>query len=385
MAGGKRCPRRPEIQPLIGWLPLGLAATNAAMTLVNRRRFDSLAPAGDHADGPVWVCIPARDEENRIGDVIADLRAQTGVPGLRVLICDDDSTDGTGAAAERAIDGDPRFQLITNHAPPPPGWTGKNHALARLTDRIYEGALVFIDADVRLEPAALERAVHTCTAGGGLLTVWPSQQAGTPLEQLVQPLLCWSWLGSVPLEVSERLQPRSMAVATGQFLITSTADYRRIGGHHAVRGNITEDLALARLYRDAGLGSTIRSGNAVARCRMYEGAADTWQGYRRWLGTEFGGPAGAIAVTVVVGAAYLSPLVDLVRGHRRGRATTALGCAIISRLVARHAETGALIPVDVAVAVAHPLSIAIGVVAVADSLRTRLRGNLTWKGRTLTP
>lgn len=385
MADNKRCPRRPEIHPLIGWLPLGLAVTNAAMTLVNRRRFDSLASAGDPADGSVWVCIPARDEETRIGDIIADLRAQTGVPGLRVLVCDDDSADGTAAAAARAVDGDPRFEIITNHSPPPPGWTGKNQALARLTDRIGEGVVVFIDADVRLGPTALERAVHTCTVRGGLVTVWPAQQAGSPLEHLVQPLLCWSWLGSVPLGISERLQPRSMAVANGQFLITSTADYRRVGGHHSVCGNITEDLALARLYRDAGLGSTVRSGNAVARCRMYDGAADTWQGYRRWLGTEFGGPAGAIAVTGFAGAAYLAPLVDLVRGHRRRRAAAALGCAAVSRLVARHAETGTLAPVDVAVAVAHPLSIAIGAVAVADSLRSRLRGNLTWKGRTLTP
>ena len=331
------------------------------------------------------MCVPARDEESRIGDLIAGLRAQTGVPDLRVLICDDDSTDGTAATAVRAIAGDPRFELITNHQPPPPGWTGKNHALAQLTDRVGDGVVVFIDADVLLTPAALERSVRTGAGRTGLLTVWPSQHAGSPLEQLVQPLLCWSWLASVPLAVSELVQPRSMAVANGQFLISSTSDYRRVGGHHAVRGSITEDLALARRYRDTGLGSAIRSGNGVARCRMYEGPADTWQGYRRWLGTEFGGPAGAIVVTAALGTAYVLPLADLVRGHRPGRAAAALGLAALSRLVARHAETGVLAPVDVAVAVAHPVSIAIGVVAMADSLRSRLRGTLTWKGRTLTP
>lgn len=377
--------RRPEVQPLIGWLPFGLAATNAAVALANYRRVESLAPPGEPVIATVWVCIPARDEASRISDIVADLRAQTGVPDLRVLICDDDSADGTAAAAARAIDGDPRFRVLTNNRPPPPGWTGKNHALALLTEHIGDGVVVFVDADVRLRPTALERAVRTCGAHGGLLTVWPAQQSGSPLEHLVQPLLCWSWLGSVPLGVSERLQLRSMAVANGQFLISTTADYRRVGGHRSVRGNITDDLALARLYRDTGLGSSIRSGGAVARCRMYEGPADTWQGYRRWLATEFGGPAGAVVATAVLGTAYVLPLADLVRGRRRGRAVAALGSAAVSRLVARRAETGELTPIDLAVAVAHPVSIAIGAVAVADSLRARLRGTLTWKGRTLTP
>jgi hypothetical protein len=54
-------------------------------------------------------------------------------------------------------------------------------------------------------------------------------------------------------------------------------------------------------------------------------------------------------------------------------------------MVARHAETGALSPVDIISAIAHPVSTALAVAAVGDSLRARRRGTLDWKGRGLTP
>ncbi|WP_207841336.1 glycosyltransferase family 2 protein [Williamsia soli] len=356
-----------------------------AVALANVQRVGSLAEPGRLIDEPVWVCIPARDEASRIASLISDLRAQTGIADLRVLICDDDSSDGTGEVATAAIADDPRFELRRNHIPPPPGWTGKIHAMTLLADRVGEGMVVFVDADVRLSPTALARGVRTCIDAGGLLSVWPAQRAGSFFEHLVQPLLCWSWLGSVPLGVSERLQWRSMAVANGQFLITSSIDYRRAGGHASVRGKITDDLALARQYRDIGLGSTVRSGKDVASCRMYDGPAETWQGYRRWLGTEFGGPAGAVAVAVVFGCANLIPLLDLASGRRRERAAAALACGIASRLIARRAETGTLSGLDVISAIAHPLSMVVSAVAVADSLRARVTGKLIWKGRALAP
>jgi len=276
--------------------------------------------------------------------------------------------------------------VVRNQQPPPPGWTGKNRALDLLTAHITDGTLVFVDADVRLGPAALHRAIGTLArSGGGLLTVWPSQQAGSLLEYLVQPLLSWSWLSSVPLAISERLLPRSMAVANGQFLVTSLVDYRRVGGHSAVRANITEDLALARRYRSAGLSSAIRSGRGVVWCRMYDGAADTWSGYRRWLSTEFGSPAGASVVALVAVVVYVLPGVDLVRGRRRSRALLSLAAASASRMVARHAETGALSPVNHPFTAPHPDDIALAVASVGDSLRARRRGTLDWKGRGLTP
>ena len=366
-----------------------VSLTNTALTLANYRRFRSLLHTAGPIDRPVWVLVPARDEATRIAAVIGDLRAQIGVDDLRIRICDDDSTDGTGEVATAAIAGDPRFELLTNRQSPPPGWTGKTHVLDLLTAGIdtrpdQDAVVMFVDADVRLRPHAVARAAQTSGQVGGLLTVWPAQVAQSPLEQLVQPLLCWSFLGSVPMAVSEKLRPRSMAVANGQFLVSSVADYRRAGGHRAVRADITEDLALARRYRDAGLSSSVRAGSDVASCRMYEGTADTWQGYRRWLGTEFGGPAGAVVVAAVMGTAHLLPWWHLITGRRRTRAAVAVAAATTSRLVARRAETGTTTAADVLSALAHPVAVSVGITALADSLRSRRRGTLAWKGRTLT-
>jgi glycosyltransferase involved in cell wall biosynthesis len=329
--------------------------------------------------------VPARDEAGRIAALVADLKVQTAIPDLHVLICDDDSTDGTGTAATTAIGNDPRFSLLTNHQAPPAGWVGKAHALDLLTAQITTGTLVFLDADIRVSPHALQQAVGTVSATGGLLTIWPAQVAGSLLEHLLQPLLCWSWLGSVPLGISERIRARSMAVANGQFLATSVADYRRAGGHRAVRGAIVEDLALARRYRESGLPTAIRSGRTIASCRMYDGPQDTWRGYRRWLSTEFGSPIGAVGVATIAGAVYVAPVAALLTRRHRARAAVSVGAAVASRLVSRRAETGGLTRQDVASALAHPVSIALAIAAVTDSLRARRRGTLEWKGRGLAP
>ncbi|WP_245545771.1 glycosyltransferase family 2 protein, partial [Nocardia higoensis] len=84
---------------------------------------------------PVTVCVPARDEAGTLPDLIGDLRAQVGVPRLRVLILDDGSSDGTAEVARAAAGDDPRITVLRSEIPPPPGWTGKAAACARLAVR----------------------------------------------------------------------------------------------------------------------------------------------------------------------------------------------------------------------------------------------------------
>jgi hypothetical protein len=152
-----------------------------------------------------------------------------------------------------------------------------------------------------------------------------------------------------------------------------------------VRGAIVEDLALARRYRESGLPTAIRSGRSIASCRMYDGPQDTWRGYRRWLSTEFGSPIGAVGVATIAGIVYVVPVAALLTRRHRARAAVSIGAAVASRLVSRRAETGGLTRQDVASALAHPVSIALAIAAVTDSLRARRRGTLEWKGRGLEP
>jgi GT2 family glycosyltransferase len=96
---------------------------------------------------PVTVVLPVRDEERHVGDCLAAVLDQRGVPDLHVVVVDDGSTDGT-AAVVRAVD-DPRVRLVSAD-PPPPGWLGKPHACATgvaAAGPPDDGGLVFVDDD----------------------------------------------------------------------------------------------------------------------------------------------------------------------------------------------------------------------------------------------
>ncbi|GGF29412.1 glycosyltransferase family 2 protein [Williamsia phyllosphaerae] len=369
---------------------LGLSALNAAMALLNTRRFRGLPIAPAPTPGPILVCVPARDEGPRIGNLIADLRAQRDVPDLRVVVYDDCSGDDTAERARAAIADDDRITLVSGTTTPPPGWTGKAWALHRLTEALppTETHLCFVDADVRLGPDALARAVHEFAAlddaGGrrspGLLSVWPQQLSGSTAETLVQPLLSWSWFALLPLAITERHLRPSTAIANGQFLLTTRSRHARIGGHRAVAGSLTDDLDLARAYRQAGFTTHVRGGHEDVRCRMYGGADELRSGYRRWLATEVGGTGGALVVATLALVGYVWPVAALATASRRSGAA-ALVLAAGSRMAARGHEAGRITPTDVASAVGHPAAMTITAALLIDSARLTRSGALRWKGR----
>lgn len=365
-----------------------LAVLGAGIALYNRITLRRLADTPTTVIEPVTVCVPARNEADRLPDLIADLRAQVGVPRLTVRILDDASTDDTGAAARAAIGDDSRFTLLRTESGPLPGWTGKAAACVRLAEEVTAPVLIFVDADVRLAPAAIAAAVGALRRrGAALVSPWPSQVAGSVAEAIVQPLLCWSWASTLPVAVSDRSLRPSTAVACGQFLVFDNAVYRAVGGHAAVAGSITEDLDIARTLRRAGHSTVLVAAGPLAGTRMYRGAAELDAGYTRWLWSAYDGTiAGGAAVGLVAALAYWVPPVAAVLGRGAVRRTGAIGwlAAVGGRLLARSTETGGpLRASDVLAAAAHPVSVAAYLLLWARSHRARRRGTARWKGRSL--
>src|ERR1700733_7544710 len=76
----------------------------------------------------VAVVVPARDEAPLIEASLRSLLAQEYAGQFRVILTDDNSTDGTGDIA-RSI-GDSHLTVITG-APRPAGWSGKLWAVSQ--------------------------------------------------------------------------------------------------------------------------------------------------------------------------------------------------------------------------------------------------------------
>lgn len=377
--------RRPVWPVAVG---AGLAASCAVSTVWNRLTVPRLSPATAPITEAVTVCVPTRNEADRIPALIGDLRAQTGIPRLRVLVFDDASTDGTAQRALESIEGDPRCALLYGTGDPPPGWTGKAAACRALADAAETTVLVFLDADIRLAPGALAAAVTELRRRDtALVSPWPRQQARSLPERLVQPLLCWSWSSTLPVVCADRGFRTSTVVACGQFLVFDTAAYRAIGGHAAVAGSATEDLDIARALRRAGYRTGLAAAGGLARTRMYRGGGELAAGYRRWLWSAYGGsvPGGLMVAAVAAWAYCLPPLAAVFgRGSVRRWGLFGYAAAGAGRLFARGLETGQRPgPGDLAAAVSHPVAITAYFFLWARSHRDRRRNALTWKGRPL--
>lgn len=356
----------------VGSATAGLVAAQACLNVVLLRRPPTDPPVAGEA---VAVVMPARDEARRIGACLARVLAQERVPDLTVVVVDDGSTDGTAAVVRAVAGGDPRVRLVVT-PPLPAGWRGKPHACTvGAAAGLDATVLVFLDADVLLSRYALAAALaQRRDLDVALLSPFPRQRARSPAEHLVQPLLAWSWLGMVPLRWSERSLRPSLAVACGQFLLLTRAAYERCGGHAGVRGEVLEDLALARAVRRSGGRTAVTDGSGLADCRMYDGWADLREGYSKSMWSAFGSPAGALAAHVGMSTAYVLPPLAAALGSPVGLAGY-LAAVTGRAVVARRSGT------SVWPAFAHPLASAVTTWVTLQSLWRRRRGHLTWKGR----
>jgi GT2 family glycosyltransferase len=318
----------------------------------------------------VAVLLPVRDEAHRVTPCLESLLAQDIRP--RIIVLDDGSTDGTRELVSRS------GVTVLGGAPLPAGWLGKPYACQQLADAAGDaGILVFVDADVVLQPDAVTRAVALLGQSQvDLLSPYPQIEANTLGERLVQPLLQWSWLTFLPLRAMERLRNPSLAAAGGQFLVVRAAAYRRAGGHAAVRGEVLEDIALARAIKRTGGRIALADGSRIATCRMYTSWRELVEGYSKSLWASFGSPVIAVFVTVGLLGLYVVPLLLVLFGRWLGLAAYLV--AVAGRIVSARATGGRALP-D---AFAHPVSILLFAWLLARSYRhrrtTRWKGRATW-------
>jgi dolichol-phosphate mannosyltransferase len=114
---------------------------------------------------PVWVILPTYNEAENLETVVAAVLA--AVPGVRVLVVDDSSPDGTGAIADRLAA--ERGDVEVLHRPRKSGLgrayvAGFAHAL-----RAGAGSVVEMDADLSHDPADVPRLLERLAAGADLV------------------------------------------------------------------------------------------------------------------------------------------------------------------------------------------------------------------------
>lgn len=292
-----------------------------ATSLHNWRRFPRLgAQHGGVVHPPaVSILIPARNEAAAIGETITHLLAQECDGALELWVLDDESDDGTVAAAVAAGAGDLRLRVLSGK-PLQPGWAGKPWACAQLAEAANGELLLFTDADVVWEPGALAAIVAMQTATqADLLTVWPTQVLGTWAERLVVPLMSFAVLAYLPVAWVERLPYASAAAANGQCMLFRRAAYRACGGHEGVRGRVLDDVLLARAVKTAGGELRMADGSGLVRTRMYHNWAEVRDGYAKNILAGHGNSLSLLALSTLAHLAiFVFPWLWLASGIGSG-------------------------------------------------------------------
>ena len=233
----------------------------------------------------ISVIVPARNEQANIADCLRSLLQQG--EAVEIIVADDNSEDMTAEIAQE-IAGTTESVKLVRVPPLPEGWLGKNHALASAAPRARGSWLLFTDADTRHVEGALRGVVDRAEkAGLDLVSYSPPQRMETWWEKAVIPQVYQLLAQLYSFDrVNDPADP--IAAANGQFLLIRRSAYQRIGGHEAVRGEMLEDVALARRAKQAGCRIWFGTGDGVVATRMYRSFGAMWEGWTKNLFLLFG-------------------------------------------------------------------------------------------------
>ena len=319
-------------------------------------------PADVHR--PCSIVVPARNEANTLPSLLASLRPEL-LPGDQLIVVDDASTDDTADVAARG------GATVVTAPSLPEGWTGKAWACATGARRSTADTLVFLDADVTVEPGGLNRVLGAHV--DGLLSVQPFHVTVRPYERLSLFFNIVSMMGTDAFcPVGTRLRPSG---AFGPCLVTRRDEYEAVGGHAAVKSAVLDDVELARCYRASQRRVVCLGGKGSLSFRMYP--SGLWQLIEGWSKNLAGGAGKTRALTLVLVVAWISLCIQAPWLGWPVYAAVVIQLGWMARRIGRFGVVALLL---------YPIPLAAFLAIFVRSIYLTFgRKRVTWKGRELKP
>ncbi|HXY25400.1 MAG TPA: glycosyltransferase [Candidatus Acidoferrum sp.] len=205
----------------------------------------------------VIAIVPARNEAETVARSVDSLAKQNYPGEFSIIVVDDHSEDATAALAISAAEESGATPRVTVHSAGglPQGWTGKvwamNEGVHSASDRAPE-FFWFTDADIEHAPDTLRRlASRAETDSLALASLMVLLQAKTFPERLLIPPFLYFFLMLYPPQWIADSKARTAGAAGGCILLRRSA-LERIGGLTAIRNEVIDDCALARVIKKSG-------------------------------------------------------------------------------------------------------------------------------------
>jgi chlorobactene glucosyltransferase len=225
----------------------GLAITLKCVQAQKRIQWLMPSPAPVHFPARVSVVIPARNEEYDMAPALRSILNQEGVD-LEVIVVNDHSTDRTAEIVDRIAQTDTRLTVL--HDPPlQNGWLGKCNAMQQGAHRASGEYLLFSDADILHAPGCFATALNEMQQNKyDFFSLFPRCINRSLWENINIPIY---FFGVAKLLASPGLEdPTSPdAVASGALMLIKSQVFYEIGGFRDVKGEMFDDVGLARLLK----------------------------------------------------------------------------------------------------------------------------------------
>ncbi|NNM84715.1 MAG: glycosyltransferase [Phycisphaerales bacterium] len=239
------------------------------------------AQAGFLTDEPgITMIVPGRNEGHVLLSTLGSMCRQD-YPNFNIIFVDDQSTDNTPEICRSLAAKYPHLTVLVNKHSPPPGWVGKNWAIAQALSMATREYVLFADSDIQFHPAVLHQAMRLAQRRQtDLLSLLPRPDGGGRMEQAFM-LVAFMLVFAIAPPAHSNDPRRRHVMTAGAFMLFRRSVYDAIGRHEAVKGQIIEDLALGRRTKTAGYRVFSTFTQDLAFGRMYEGVADCFRGAKK--------------------------------------------------------------------------------------------------------
>ncbi len=375
----------PGVLVLVAYFVTVLLGQGAAVYLAAQMphvRPRTLREPSDHPR-TLSIIVPAMEEEEDLGRLLKDLETQnlpSSYPRPEVIVVVGPSRDRTLQVAQAGKG----VSRVISESPLPPGWVGKNWACEEGSRAASGDVLLFLDADVRLSPEALQSALAEMEEERADLVTFAARVVMVGFwERVVLPLYVQFVLTYfMPHRVNRPESKRAMA--NGQFLMISRERYERVGRHERIRGVVLEDVKLAEEVKSTGGRIRLAWAPEMVSTRMYATRKELYEGLTKNIhGTQF---KAWRQVLFLLGVSYLflSPFVLVLVAAFLGLTWWVVAGGILILLTfAKQAVLQRALGAPVRYALTYPLGIGFYLAMLSSSIAKGVGGKgVRWKGRT---
>lgn len=279
----------------------------------SERLDDAPAP---HAWPDIVAIIPARNEAEAIGAVIAAHLSNDYEGNFSIILADDGSVDSTADIARRAAEGKDRLLEIIAAPDLAPGWTGKMWALENGIEKAKEiapGAKYYLlaDADIMLARDTLRRLVAKAEREElALASLMARLKTKGHWGALLIPAFIYFFQKLYPFPRINDPSENTAGAAGGCMLVRSDA-LSAIGGVKEIKGELIDDCALARRIKDITPSTKIWLGLAddeAVGLRDNSSLSSIWMMVARTAYAQLGNsPLLLAGATIAMALVYLAP------------------------------------------------------------------------------